>query len=169
MTERPPSPEPRRRLLFVCVENGCRSQMAEAFARLHGGGRVEAHSADVRPAGRVHPKAVGAMREAGIGLAGHRSKGLGEVPSVEFDAAVTMAAGDLAVWRGAESAKPRLHQAGASDSAQATPGQLCNKAGRRPSSGACLALRQFTKPLAAQVIQDATVLDLRQSLVHRRA
>ena len=51
------------RLLFVCVENCCRSQMAEAFARLHGGGRVEACSAGTHPSGRVHPKAAAAMRE----------------------------------------------------------------------------------------------------------
>jgi protein-tyrosine-phosphatase len=47
----------KRRVLFVCVENSNRSQMAEAFARLHGRGRVEAVSAGFRPAGRVNPKA----------------------------------------------------------------------------------------------------------------
>jgi protein-tyrosine-phosphatase len=76
-------------LLFVCVENSCRSQMAEAFARHHGAGRVEAHSAGTRPSGRVHPKVLACMREAGIDLGQHRSKGLSDIPDVEFDALVT--------------------------------------------------------------------------------
>ena len=42
-----------KRFLFVCVENSCRSQMAEAFARIHGGGEVEAYSAGSRPSGVV--------------------------------------------------------------------------------------------------------------------
>ena len=46
------------RILFVCVENTNRSQMAEAFARIHGGGRVEASSAGSRPSGKVNPRAV---------------------------------------------------------------------------------------------------------------
>ena len=83
-----------KRVIFVCVENSNRSQMAEAFARLHGGGAVEAHSAGSRPSGRVNPKAVEAMRELGGDLASHRSKGLDEFAGVEFDAAVTMGCGD---------------------------------------------------------------------------
>ena len=92
MTElisRPPS-----RVLFVCVENANRSQMAEAFARLHGAGRVEAHSAGSRPSGRVNPRAVEFMRERGYDLAAHRSKGLAEMPDEEFDVVVTMGCGD---------------------------------------------------------------------------
>jgi arsenate reductase (thioredoxin) len=85
----------RQRVLFVCVENCCRSQMAEAFARRQGGGRVEAYSAGVRPAQRVHPKAVAAMAEVGYDLGTHRPKGLGEVPIVEFDAVVAMGCGGL--------------------------------------------------------------------------
>src|SRR5205823_12873002 len=83
-----------RRVLFVCVENSNRSQMAEAFARRHGGDRVEAHSAGSRPSGKVNPRAVEMMREAGIDLARHRSKSLGELPDVEFDVAVTMGCAD---------------------------------------------------------------------------
>lgn len=48
-------------VLFVCVENSNRSQMAEAFARMYGGHRVEAASAGSRPSGRINPKAVEAM------------------------------------------------------------------------------------------------------------
>ena len=66
--------EPKRRVLFVCVENSNRSQMAEAFARRHGG--VEAHSAGSRPSGKVNPRAVQFMREVGYDLTAHQSKSL---------------------------------------------------------------------------------------------
>ena len=82
------------RLLFVCVENSNRSQMAEAFARMIGGDAVEAFSAGSRPSGRINPRAVDAMRELGYDLSAHRSKSLAELPSVEFDAVVTMGCGD---------------------------------------------------------------------------
>jgi protein-tyrosine-phosphatase len=83
-----------RRILFVCVENSCRSQMAEAFARRHGGGDVEAHSAGSRPSGRVHPKVIAAMREVGYDLTRHRCKGLAAVPAVEYDVVVALGCGD---------------------------------------------------------------------------
>jgi protein-tyrosine-phosphatase len=89
---------PPRRILFLCVENSNRSQMAEAFARLHGAGRVEAYSAGSRPSGQVNPKAVAAMRERGYDLNQHRSKGLSEIPDVEYDVAVTMGCGDECPW-----------------------------------------------------------------------
>jgi protein-tyrosine-phosphatase len=83
-----------KRVLFVCVENANRSQMAEAFARLHGGGTVEAHSAGSKPSGQVSPKAIAAMAERGLDLSGHSSKGLAAVDQLAFDAAVTMGCGD---------------------------------------------------------------------------
>jgi protein-tyrosine-phosphatase len=83
-----------RRVLFVCVENANRSQMAEAFAHTHGGGRVEAFSAGSRPSGRINPRAVEAMREVGYDLTRHRSRSLAEVPDVEYDVVVTMGCGD---------------------------------------------------------------------------
>ena len=82
------------RLLFVCVENANRSQMAEAFARIHGGDRVEAFSAGSEPSGRVNPKAIRSMAARGYDLARHRSSSLDDLPDVEFDAAVTMGCGD---------------------------------------------------------------------------
>jgi protein-tyrosine-phosphatase len=82
------------RVLFVCVENSNRSQMAEAFARIHAGGRVEAWSAGSRPSGTVNPKAAEAMREVGYDLTTHRSKALADVPQVEYDAEVGMGCGD---------------------------------------------------------------------------
>lgn len=83
-----------RRVIFVCVENSNRSQMAEAFARIHGGEGVEAVSAGSRPSGRVNPKAVAAMWEVGYDLTTHTSKGLDAFNGREFDAAVTMGCGD---------------------------------------------------------------------------
>lgn len=84
----------RPHLLFVCVENSNRSQMAEAFARHLGGGRVEASSAGSRPSGRINPRAIEFMREKGLDLAAQRSKGLDELPDVHWDWIVTMGCGD---------------------------------------------------------------------------
>jgi arsenate reductase len=83
-----------RRILFVCIENSNRSQMAEAFARLHGADRVEAYSAGSRPSGQVNPRAVEFMRERGYDLTKHQSKALADIPDVEFEVAVTMGCGD---------------------------------------------------------------------------
>jgi protein-tyrosine-phosphatase len=83
-----------KRVVFVCVENSNRSQMAEAFARIHGAGKVEALSAGSRPSGKVNPKAVEAMREVGYDLGAHSSKSLADVAGQDFDVAVTMGCGD---------------------------------------------------------------------------
>jgi protein-tyrosine-phosphatase len=93
MTE--PRPEhPIKRVLFVCVENSNRSQMAHAFARIHGGDKVEAYSAGSRPSGIINPKAIEAMRAVGYDLSSHQSKSLAELPDVEFDFVATMGCGD---------------------------------------------------------------------------
>ena len=91
MTEKP---APLPRVLFVCVENSNRSQMAEAFARMHGAGRVEAFSAGSRPSGEVNARAIEAMREVGYDLTAHSSKSLGAFNSEAVDVAVTMGCGD---------------------------------------------------------------------------
>ena len=82
------------RVLFVCVENSNRSQMAQAFAAMYGGDRVEALSAGSRPSGKVNPKAVAAMADLGYDLGTHSSKGLNDFNGTEIDAAVTMGCGD---------------------------------------------------------------------------
>lgn len=84
----------KKRVLFVCVENSNRSQMAEALARMLGGASLEAFSAGSRPSGRVNEKAIAAMRELGYDLSSHASRSLGEIPKGEFDAVVTMGCGD---------------------------------------------------------------------------
>jgi protein-tyrosine-phosphatase len=83
-----------KRILFVCVENSNRSQMAEAFARMHGGNSVEVYSAGSRPSGVINPKAIAAMSELGYDLTTHLSKSLTEIPDVEFDFVATMGCGD---------------------------------------------------------------------------
>ncbi len=84
-----------KKLLFVCVENSNRSQMAEAFARIYGGDQVESYSAGSRPSGKINPKAIDAMNELAYDLSQHRSKSLDELPQIEFDAAITMGCGDV--------------------------------------------------------------------------
>ena len=83
------------RILFACVGNAGRSQMAEGFARALGGARVEARSGGSRPAGHVMPEAIAAMREKGIDIAGARSKGFDEAwIRLSCDLVVTMGCGD---------------------------------------------------------------------------
>ena len=87
----------KKRVLFVCVENSNRSQMAEAFARIHGGGAVEAFSAGSKPSGVINPKAIRFMGELGYDLTTHASKSLDDIGG-EFDAVVTMGCGDDCPW-----------------------------------------------------------------------
>ena len=86
-----------KRVLFVCIENANRSQMAEAFARIHGGDAVEALSAGSRPSGLINPKAIRFMSELGYDLSGHDSKSLDQIDG-EFDAVITMGCGDDCPW-----------------------------------------------------------------------
>lgn len=84
----------RKKLLFVCVENSNRSQMAEAFARIHGGENFEAYSAGSQPSGEINPKAIVVMREIDYDLSTHKSKSLKDIPQVEYDFVATMGCGD---------------------------------------------------------------------------
>lgn len=86
------------RILFVCIENSNRSQMAEGFARVHGGARVEARSAGSRPSGTINPRAVAMMAERGIDLNTQHSKSLQDIGAAPFDAVVTMGCGDACPW-----------------------------------------------------------------------
>jgi len=84
----------KKKILFVCIENSNRSQIAEAFAKTLGGLSVESHSAGSAPSGLVNPKAVAFMQEMGYDLTTHRSKSLKEVPQEGYDAVITMGCGD---------------------------------------------------------------------------
>jgi arsenate reductase (thioredoxin) len=91
--EKPPMNE-KIRILFVCVENSNRSQLAEAFARIHGGDDVDVYSAGSRPSGQINPRAIESMRELGYDLTQQHSKSLSEIPDVEYDFVATMGCGD---------------------------------------------------------------------------
>jgi len=86
--------QPVKNVLFVCVQNACRSQIAEAYANIYGQGIIKAYSAGSRPSGAVHPKAIAAMHDAGYDLSVHISKGLDAIPDIKYDLLVTMGCGD---------------------------------------------------------------------------
>ena len=83
-----------KNILFVCIENSNRSQMAQAFAILHGKAKVQAYSAGSRPSGKINPKAIAAMHELGYDLSSHDSKSLEQIPDVQYEYAITMGCGD---------------------------------------------------------------------------
>jgi arsenate reductase len=80
----------RKRVLFLCTGNSCRSQMAEGLLRSLGGDRFEVHSAGSKPAGYVHPMAIEAMREVQLDLTGATSKSLTQFDGQSFDYVVTV-------------------------------------------------------------------------------
>lgn len=80
-------------ILFVCVENAGRSQMAKAFLENFAGGRVKALSAGTMPAERVNPAVVGAMREVGIDISKQRPRPLTPELLAEADRVITMGCG----------------------------------------------------------------------------
>ncbi len=84
----------KAKLLFVCVENAARSQMAEGFAKHLGKGQIDAWSAGSKPSGEINPAAVEAMKSHGIDISGQRSKGLSELPKLPWDYVITMGCGD---------------------------------------------------------------------------
>jgi len=77
------------RVLFVCTENACRSQMAEGSLRHEAGAAFEVFSAGTKPT-QVRPEAVAVMREAGIDISGHRSKSVDEFEGQDFDFVITV-------------------------------------------------------------------------------
>lgn len=94
----------KKKILFVCVENSNRSQMSQAFAKIHGGNTIDAYSAGSRPSGKINPKAIASMKELGYDLSTHSSKSLKDVePYAPFDAVVTMGCGDACPWMPAKA------------------------------------------------------------------
>ncbi len=84
----------KKNILFVCIENSNRSQVAEAFASMKGKGIVQAYSAGSRPSGKINARAIAAMKEVGYDLTKHKSKSLDEIPDVEYEYTITMGCGD---------------------------------------------------------------------------
>jgi arsenate reductase len=84
----------RPRVLFVCVHNAGRSQMAAALLDRVGEGRIAVRSAGTEPSDRLNPVVVEAMREVGIDLARERPKLLSAETVASSDVAITMGCGD---------------------------------------------------------------------------
>jgi arsenate reductase len=92
----------KKKVLFLCTGNSCRSQMAEAIVNYRLGENWEAVSAGTKPAGYIHPKALAALAEIGIQHFG-RSKSMDEFREANFDLVVTVcdsAAEECPVWLG---------------------------------------------------------------------
>jgi arsenate reductase len=79
----------KKKILFLCTGNSCRSQMAEAWTRHLRGEEFEAYSAGIEPKG-VDPLAVHVMSEAGINISSQRSKGIDSLGMIEFDYVITL-------------------------------------------------------------------------------
>jgi arsenate reductase len=77
------------KVLFLCTENACRSQMAEGLINRDLAGRVTARSAGVRPS-RVNPRAIRVMAELGIDISHHRSKSVDDLAGETFDLVITV-------------------------------------------------------------------------------
>jgi len=84
-------------VLFVCVGNACRSQMAEGFARAYGSDVMEAVSAGVMPYTHVPAETREAMGEKGIDLETHFPKHISEVAEMDLDLVINLSGGDLPV------------------------------------------------------------------------
>ena len=84
------------KILFLCVENSCRSQMAEGLAEMLAQGvkGLSFFSAGSKPSGMLNPLAVRVMKEKGIDISGHISKSFEDLPYREFDIVVGMGCGD---------------------------------------------------------------------------
>ena len=77
-------------VLILCTGNSCRSHLAEGILRAAAGGLVDVQSAGSKPAGYVHPLAIGVMKEIGIDISGHRSKHLGEFLQQPVETVITV-------------------------------------------------------------------------------
>jgi protein-tyrosine-phosphatase len=91
MTEKPV-------VLFVCIHNAGRSQMAAGYLKALGNGEVEVRSAGSQPASMINPVAIAAMAEEGIDIAGEQPKILTTDAVQAADVVVTMGCGDTCPW-----------------------------------------------------------------------
>ena len=80
----------KMKIVFVCVENARRSQMAQGFAEAFGEGKIEGYSAGSRPSSHIDPLVIEVMKEKGIDLSARRPKSLDDLPPIEMDYLVTM-------------------------------------------------------------------------------
>jgi len=80
----------KKRIVFICVENARRSQIAQGFAEVFGGEKVEVYSAGSSPSSQIDPLVIEVMKEKGIDLSSKRPKGLKDLPPIEMDYLITM-------------------------------------------------------------------------------
>ncbi|OWY72402.1 low molecular weight phosphatase family protein [cyanobacterium TDX16] len=90
MSESKSNSSAKKRVIILCTGNSCRSQMAEALWRKHGGESWEVVSAGTHPKDQVYPLAVQAMKESGIDISGYRSKDAAQFTGQHFDLVVTV-------------------------------------------------------------------------------
>ena len=93
----------KKRVLFLCTGNSCRSHMAEGLTNHYLGDTWEAVSAGTEPAGYVHPLAIATLAELGIDISNNRSKTAVEFRDTQFDQVVTVcddAAENCPLWLG---------------------------------------------------------------------
>jgi len=83
-----------KNIIFLCIENSNRSQMAEAFAHLYGKNKVNPYSAGSQPLGKINPKAIEAMKTFGYDLTKHQSKSVNDFRNIPFEYIITMGCGD---------------------------------------------------------------------------
>ena len=83
-----------KKLLFLCVANSARSQMAEGLARKYFGDKALVQSAGSRPS-RVNPLAIKALAEIGIDISRHRSKSVDEIDPSSVDTVITLCAEEV--------------------------------------------------------------------------
>ena len=81
-------------VVFLCVENSCRSQIAEAFANKYGENKVIALSAGSKPSGKINENAIHLMKEFGCDLTRQKSTGISDLPKIEVHSIVSMGCGD---------------------------------------------------------------------------
>ncbi len=89
-----------KKILFVCVENAGRSQMAEAFAKEYGKGVIVASSAGNKPADNINPLVVEAMKEKGIDISKNKPKLIDFQMANDSDLIVTMGCNDQGICPG---------------------------------------------------------------------
>lgn len=112
----------KKKVLFLCTGNSCRSQMAQGLVNHFLGGRWDAFSAGTEPAGYVHPLAMTAMEELGIDISDQRSKSVDELRGMAFDVVITVcdqAAENCPLWLGSGN----VRHMGFPDPARASGGE----------------------------------------------
>jgi len=98
-----------KKVLFICLGNACRSQIAEAFAKVYGEGFIEAYSAGVKPAGFVHDKTIAVMDEVEIDLRGAASKPIDPVLLSQVDWLVTLSEEAKPIFPATSNHARKLH------------------------------------------------------------